>query len=79
VVRKVQVYAVVRLNPQAHHIVDETVVQSVLPTIEEARFEAERLNTLNGDHGSVYFVRATRWYPDGRARTEASGSSGPPP
>ena len=41
-------------------------VTSVVPTLEEAAAEVDRLNALNADKGATYFWMATRYYPDGR-------------
>jgi hypothetical protein len=41
-------------------------VHAVLPTLEEAASETDRLNELNRDKGATYFWMATRYYPEGR-------------
>jgi hypothetical protein len=41
-------------------------VVTVLPTIEEAEREVERLNTLNAAKSATYFWMTTRYYPQGR-------------
>jgi hypothetical protein len=48
-------------EPQGH-----VTVKEVLPSLEEAQQEAERLNNLNGDEGCVYFAQATRFFSSGR-------------
>ena len=69
---RISVFAVVRVDSYAHTAEVEVVVQAVLPTIEEARAEADRLNSLNGHQNKNYFVRATRFYPRGRDGNIAS-------
>jgi hypothetical protein len=41
-------------------------VKELLPTLEDAEQEVERLNTLNADKGCVYFAQMTRFFADGR-------------
>jgi hypothetical protein len=65
---RIQVFAVVRVDRYSHTSETEVVVQAVLPTIDDARSEAERLNDLNGEKNMTYVVRATRYYPEGRTR-----------
>jgi hypothetical protein len=77
-----QVFAVVRVEPEwlsasepgdmAGEGLEGVTVQSVLPTPEDARAEAARLNALNGAKGCAYYWLATRYYPEGRAGTDAS-------
>lgn len=45
-------------------------VVEVLPTLEEAAAEVERLNALNKHKGVRYFWSTTRYYPDGRDSAE---------
>jgi hypothetical protein len=42
-------------------------VVTVLPTMEEAMREVDRLDALNASKGCTYFWMATRYYPEGRA------------
>lgn len=63
---KVQVFAVVRFDEFIGDELDAISVVEILSTEEEASREMDRLNTLNGEKGARYFVRATRYYPDGR-------------
>jgi hypothetical protein len=75
------VFAVVRIDPEwlnagppgerAGHALDGVTVQSVLPTADDARAEAKRLNDLNGAKGAMYYWLATRYYPEGRSGTRA--------
>jgi len=48
-------------NPNAY-----VTVKELLPTLEDAEREVERLNTLNADKGCVYFAQMTRFFADGR-------------
>jgi hypothetical protein len=74
-----QVFAVLRVEREflradtpgewAGEGLDGVVVQSVLPTPEDAQAEARRLNELNGEKGCAYYWLATRYYPEGRSRT----------
>lgn len=64
--RKVQVYAVVRVDDLVEG--DEGImVTQVLPTLDEATAEVERLNLANADKPYHYFSLTTRFYPEGRA------------
>jgi hypothetical protein len=45
------------------------VVKEVLPTLEEAEQEEERLNMLNADKGCVYFASVARYFPTRRLRS----------
>lgn len=65
---KVQVYAVIRVD-DSRSAEDAITVKEILPTMEEAVQEAERLNTLNNDKGARYFWQATRYFPEGRKVT----------
>jgi hypothetical protein len=63
----IQVFAVVRLDKYFETEEDRIAVQAVLPTIDEARAEVARLNSLCDPSSSLYFFRATRYYPEGRS------------
>lgn len=63
---KVAVYAVVRLDKYFGDVEEQVAVQAVLPTIDEAEAEVRRLNAMRDPSRVVYFVRATRYYPEGR-------------
>jgi hypothetical protein len=71
--RKIQVYAVVRLDIFSGNAEDAVTVKEVVPTLEEAAAEVQRLNLLNSDKNCRYFWLATRYFPDGRARLAVSG------
>lgn len=62
---RIQVYAVVRVD-DSKLTEDAITVKEILPTMEEASHEAERLNMLNGDKAVHYFWQATRYFPEGR-------------
>jgi len=44
----------------------------VVPTVQEAEAEVQRLNLLNADRNCRYVWRATRYFPDGRRDQEDS-------
>ena len=62
---KFQVYAVIRIDEYSS-IRDSITVKEILPTMEQAEKEVERLNRLDGDKGCYYFWQATRYFPEGR-------------
>ena len=74
---KIQIYAVLRFDKYliraAENIESCIAVQAVLPTIDEARSEAWRLNEINDTAKVVYFVLATRYYPEGRSTSSDGG------
>jgi hypothetical protein len=63
---KIQVYAVVRVDPQYTALKDAVTVKEILPTLDEALLEVQRLNELNKDKGAEYFAQTTRYLPSGR-------------
>lgn len=70
----IQVYAVVRIDidegidlSDPAGASDRIRVKEVLPTLEEATREVQRLNELNGSRRAFYFWQATRYYPEGRS------------
>jgi len=63
---KISVYIVIRHDKFFDNIKQSISVVSVLPTVEEAESEVERLNKLNGDDHTEYCWSATRYYPEGR-------------
>ena len=63
---EVQVYAVVRVDEYSSGS-DAITVKEVLPTMEEAEKEVERLNRAIGNKGCYYFRQTTRYFPEGRA------------
>jgi hypothetical protein len=72
------VYAVVRIDKYFNDVEDQVAVQAVLPSIEEARAEIERLNAARDPDRVVYVVRATRFYPEGRAAHRVLGAEPSP-
>jgi hypothetical protein len=62
---KVRVAAVVRIDSFAAGE-DSVTVVSVFYDFDDARFEAQRLNELNGAKGMRYFAQVSRLYPEGR-------------
>ena len=68
---KVHLYAVVRYDQEAARAVWAFTVKEVLPTLEEAKAEVDRLNASSGGR-AVYFWQTTRFYPNGRGVKSAS-------
>jgi hypothetical protein len=62
---KIQVYAVVRINRE-YALENAVTVKEIVPSMEEALMEVQRLNQLNSDKGAHYFAQATRYFPSGR-------------
>jgi hypothetical protein len=61
-------------EPIGSDVQDRVAVQAVLPTLEEAKAEVERLNATRDPERVVYVWRATRFYPEGR-KSSSGGSS----
>lgn len=61
----VHVYAVIRVDVGMQDIETAVTVKEVVPTMEEATAEVERLNKLNADKGCRYFWQTTRYLPQG--------------
>ena len=63
------VYAVIRLDKFQARLEDAVTVKEILPSQEEARAEATRLNALRHEQGEsdeiVYLVQTTRFFPNG--------------
>jgi hypothetical protein len=72
---KIEVYAVVRID-QRDSIEDSIAITAILPTMEEASFEVERLNGLNKDKGAHYFWRTTRYFPKGKSMDDKGDKAG---
>jgi hypothetical protein len=67
-VKKIQVFAVLRIDDYISSLEDAVTVKEVLPTKDEAQREVERLNKLNASKRSRYFCQVTRYFPDGRQK-----------
>jgi len=63
---KRQVYAIVRLDGELANMPDAIAVKEVLPSLQEAKIEVDRLNDLNSGKGVIYLFQATRYFPSGR-------------
>lgn len=63
--KRIQVYAVVRID-DGRLAEDNITVKEILPTMQEAFEEVERLNGLNSAKGARYFWQATRYFPEGK-------------
>jgi hypothetical protein len=70
--RRVVVYAVIRLELDVANPDLAVAIKEVLPTVQEAEAEVQRLNLLNADKNCRYVWRATRFFPDGRRGLEDS-------
>ena len=64
--KKLQVFAVIRVDLEMASMEDAVTVKEVLSDANEAELEVERLNTLNTVNGARYFFQATRYFPNGR-------------
>jgi hypothetical protein len=70
-----QLYAVVRVDhpngDSLSRVLDDPgtyiTVKEVLPTLEDAEREVQRLNTLNAGKGCTYFWQVTRFFREGRS------------
>ena len=69
--RKTEAHAVVRYDDYMADIADAISVVAVVPTREEAEAEVERLAAVNADKRCHYFSTPTRYYPEGRAVSQA--------
>src|ERR1700730_5043939 len=65
-VRKIPVYAVLRLESDSADPELAVAIKEVVPPLQQAEAEVERLNRLNADKNCRYVWRATRYFPDGR-------------
>jgi hypothetical protein len=66
--RRVQVYAIVRVDDGRAEPQVAITVKEVVPTLEEATREVERLNA-HAPAGAHYFYQMTRYYPEGRGQS----------
>ncbi len=64
--QKVAVFAVIRID-RDQWTDDAITIKEILPTMDQAAEEVERLNRLNETKGARYFWQATRYFPEGRA------------
>ncbi len=71
---RIPVFAVVRVDEFASG--DSAItIKEVLPTVEEAEHEVERLNKLQAGKECHYFCQHTRYYPKGRTKLYGESSS----
>ena len=64
---KINVYAVIRVDEFDGVSGDEGItIKEIVPTLEEAVQEVERLNKLQEGKRCHYFWRLGRYYPQGR-------------
>ena len=72
--KKVHVYAVLRIEEDIAG--DQGIsVKEILPTMEEAIQEVERLNRLQRGKNCHYFWWIGRYFPEGRNKTSEQSSS----
>jgi hypothetical protein len=70
-----QLYAVVRVDhpkgDSLSRVLDDPgtciTVKEVLPTLEDAEREVQRLNALNAEKGCTYLWQVTRFFREGRS------------
>jgi hypothetical protein len=74
--KKLQVFAVLRIDLDIRLLEDALTVKEILPTSDEAQREVERLNKLNASKRAKYFWQVTRYFPDGR-KSNAKGHQPP--
>lgn len=66
----IQVFAVIRVDGGSFaDVADSITVKEILPTLEQAVAEVERLNKLNADKGCRYLWQTTRYLPQGRKQS----------
>jgi hypothetical protein len=66
------VYAIVRLDLDVATPDLAFAIKEVVPTLEEAEAEVQRLNLVNADKNCRYIWRASRYFPEGRRGLEGS-------
>jgi hypothetical protein len=64
---KIHVYAIVRIDEFVSGD-DAITIKEILPTMEEAIQEVERLNDLQQEKRCHYFWQLTRYFPRGRTK-----------
>lgn len=72
---KIPVFAVVRVEDYFNSIENGITIKEILPTLEEALQEVERLNKLQAAKRCHYFCQQTRYYPDGRGIEPATSTA----
>ncbi|CAN5693254.1 hypothetical protein BH18ACI4_BH18ACI4_10220 [soil metagenome] len=66
---KIHVYAIVRIDEYDEVSPEDAItIKEILPTMEEAIREVERLNNLQEAKHSHYFWQLTRYFPKGRTQ-----------
>lgn len=74
---KIHVYAVIRIDDFNAEFGDNAIsIKEILPTMEEAIQEVERLNKLNAEKECHYFWRMTRYFPQGRSKEPDESTAG---
>jgi hypothetical protein len=70
--RRIPVFAIVRVDLDVVTPDLAVAIKEVVPTLQDAEPEVQRLNLLNSEKNCRYFWRATRYFPDGSAGLEDS-------
>jgi len=74
---KINLYVVIRVDEFESVSGDDLItVKEILPTLEEAIAEVERLNKLQEGKRCHYFWRLGRYFPQGRPKELDESSSG---
>jgi len=71
--KKLEVFAVIRVDLDMVSLEDAVTVKQILPEANEAEMEVERLNKLNATKRARYFFQATRYFPNGRKSSLKEG------
>jgi len=73
---KINLYVVIRVDEYESISREDGIrIKEILPTLEEAVEEVERLNKLNAGTRSHYFWRLGRYFPQGRTKESDKSSS----
>ena len=73
---KISLYVVIRVDEYEGISRDDSIrIKEILPTLEEAVEEVDRLNKLKAGTRSHYFCRLGRYFPQGRAKESEESSS----
>lgn len=63
---KLAVYAILRIELGLVDPEQAVAVKEIVPTLEDAEVEVDRLNQVNANKRCKYVLRATRFFPSGR-------------
>ncbi len=65
-----QLFAIVRVRSDRAYTIDDIFIPKILLDLDTAQKETDRLNSLNGGQGDLYFWRATRFHGDLQSLTD---------